>query len=111
MIGAQPEAKDVFTQKDFDKLLASNPKLLIDFYAPWCGPCLKMEPFTQKLKEKYAGKVTVVRINIDEAKTLARQLKIESLPVVALYKDGKEVKRADGFQSEEALEGLINSVL
>jgi thioredoxin 1 len=111
VIGTQPEAKDIFTRKDFYKLLAANPKLLIDFYAPWCGPCLKMEPFTKKLKEKYAGKVTVVRINIDEAKTLAKQLKIEALPVVAIYKDGHEVKRSDGFQSGEALEGLIKLVL
>jgi thioredoxin 1 len=111
VVGSQPEAKDVFTQKDFDTLLANNNKVLVDFYAPWCSPCIKMEPFVKKIKEQYAGQITVVRVNIDEAKTLAKHLKVESLPVIALYNAGKETKRAEGFQNQEALERLIKSFL
>lgn len=100
-----------FTPKDFNTLLADNKAVLIDFYAPWCIPCKKMEPSLKKLASKYAYKIHIARINVDEAKQLTQQLNIDAIPVLAIYKDGKEIKRVNGFQSSSNLEKLIKTVL
>ena len=99
-----------FTKADYDKLLSDNNALLIDFYAPWCIPCKQMEPTLKKLSSKYAGKINIVRINIDEAKQLTQQLNIDAIPVLTTYKNGKEVKRVNGLQSASALEKLVKTV-
>lgn len=104
-------AHTAFTTSDFDTLLTKNKTLVIDFYAPWCGPCKKIEPTLHKLSEKYAGKITFFRINLDEAKDLARQLRIASIPVVAAYKNGKELQRLTGLQSASKMEGLAKLTL
>jgi len=96
---------------DFDKLIADNKVLLIDFYAPWCIPCKEMEPSLNKLAKEYEGKVTFSRIDLDKAKPLARELNIESIPVIAVYKNGKELKRVTGFQSTSQLRKLIKHLL
>ncbi|HRP57748.1 thioredoxin domain-containing protein [Agriterribacter sp.] len=100
-----------FTMSDFDKLLTDNKILLVDFYAPWCIPCRQMEPSLKKLSKKYKNKVTFSRINLDKAKPLARKLNIESIPAIAVYKNGKELKRVTGFQSTSQLRELIKYLL
>lgn len=102
---------NTFTLSDFDKLLADNKILLVDFYAPWCIPCRQMEPSLKKLSKEYKDKVTFSRINLDKAKQLARELNIESIPVLAVYKNGKELKRVNGFQSTSQLRELIKYLL
>lgn len=100
-----------FTQADYNKLLADHKALLIDFYAPWCIPCRQMEPSLKKLAARYSGKVYIARVNIDEAKQLTQQLNIDAIPVLAAYKDGKEIKRVNGLQSSSNLEKLLKTVL
>lgn len=100
-----------FTQTDFDQLLANNQMLLVDFHAPWCIPCRQMEPYLNKLANEYKGQVTISRINIDNAKLLAKQLNVESIPVITLYVKGKEVKRVTGLQTEAQLRALIKNLL
>ena len=100
-----------FTLSDFDKLLADNKILLVDFYAPWCIPCRQMEPSLKKLSKEYKDKVVFSRIDLDKAKPLARKLNIESIPVIAVYKNGKELKRVTGLQSTSQLRELIKYLL
>lgn len=100
-------AEDKFTQADYDKLLAENKFLLIDFYATWCIPCKKMEPSLQKLSKEFEGKLVIKRINVDEAPSLCKSLKIEGIPVIAIYENGKEIKKTEGFKSEEELRNMI----
>lgn len=100
---------DTYTTDQFDALLAGNNKVLVDFYADWCLPCKKMAPGLQKLQQVYAGKVTVIRINVDEAKALAKKLKLEELPVLITYADGKEVKRLTGYQTDAAMKKMIKA--
>lgn len=108
--GIKSEANS-FTLSDFDKLLADNKILLVDFYAPWCIPCRQMEPSLRKLKKEYKDEVTFSRINLDKAKPLAQKLNIESIPVIAVYKNGTELKRVTGFQSASQLRELIAYLL
>ncbi len=103
--------QDGVSAADFDQLIAENKVLLIDFYAPWCIPCKEMEPSLNKLAKEYEGKVTFSRIDLDKAKPLARELNIESIPVIAVYKNGKELKRVTGFQTTSQLRKLIKYLL
>jgi len=75
---------------EFEKLINSDKKVLIDFYAEWCGPCKKMAPYLAKMKEDLKGKVTIVKIDVDKNQQLAQQLKIEGLPTLKLFENGKE---------------------
>ncbi|MFN5621373.1 MAG: thioredoxin domain-containing protein [Flavobacteriales bacterium] len=102
---------ETFTVDDYEKLLLSGEPLLIDYYAPWCGPCKKMEPILNALTPEFQGKVKIIRINVDEAKTLVKREKIENIPVVTCIKSGKEIKRVNGFQDETALRGMIGELL
>ena len=100
-----------FSITDYDRLIAGNTPVLIDYYAPWCGPCKKMEPVLNQLTAEFAGKVQVVRINVDEAPQVVKQLKIDNIPVITCIKAGKEIKRVSGFQDEQALRAMIIELL
>lgn len=105
--GLMNVAEDLFKQEDYKALLDSHPALLIDFYAKWCIPCKKMEPILHELSQEFERKVTIKRINVDEAKVLCRELGIQALPVVAIYKNRQEIKRVEQFQDKAQLEALI----
>ncbi|MCX2454290.1 thioredoxin domain-containing protein [Pedobacter sp. PLR] len=107
---AEKPKTDLFTSTDFDKMLKANKNVLVDFYAEWCLPCKQMEPVLLKLKNQLKGKVAIERVNVDEAKSLSKSIKIEGLPVVAIYQNGVEIKRVTGFQSEQDLLNLIKEL-
>jgi thioredoxin len=108
---SKPAVADKFTTADYQLLITSSQPVLIDYYAPWCGPCKKMEPWLDKLKAEYAGKVRIERINVDEATALVKELKIENIPVITTHKNGKEIAKTSGLQSEEQLRALIVELL
>jgi len=89
--------------QEFDELLKSNPKVMIDFYAEWCEPCKKMKPYLTKMQDEYKDKISIVRLDADKNKTLVDLLKLETLPVIIIYENGKETWRNTGFISEEEL--------
>ena len=89
--------------QEFDELLKSNPKVMIDFYAEWCEPCKKMKPYLTKMQDEYKDKISIVRLDADKNKTLVDLLKLETLPVIIIYENGKESWRNTGFISEEEL--------
>jgi thioredoxin len=88
---------------EYNKLLNSDKKVLINFYAEWCAPCKKMTPYILQMQKDLADKVTVIRLNADENKTLLSELKISELPTLLLY-ENKQVKwKYSGFISEADL--------
>ncbi|MBP6181923.1 thioredoxin domain-containing protein [Flavobacterium sp.] len=88
---------------EYNKLLNSEKKILINFYAEWCAPCKKMTPYILQMQKDLVDKVTVIRLNADENKTLLSELKISELPTLLLY-ENKEVKwKHSGFIREEDL--------
>lgn len=101
---SKPDTKIIgITQQDFDKLLLSDKKVLINFHAPWCAPCKKMEPFILKMQKEMAEQVVIIRLDADKNKTIMKQLKISELPTLLLY-DNKVIKwQNSGFISEEDL--------
>ncbi|MBC8988091.1 thioredoxin fold domain-containing protein [Pedobacter sp. N36a] len=108
--GAGKSETDLFTSNDFDKMLKANKNVLVDFYAEWCIPCKEMEPSLAKLKNQFKGKVAIERVNVDEAKSLTKSINIAGLPVVAIYRNGIEIKRVTGFQSEQDLLNLLQEL-
>jgi thioredoxin len=75
------------TKEEFDALLNSDKLVLIDFYAEWCAPCKKMKPYLDEISKDMADKVVIIRINADDNQALCKELKIDVLPVLQLYKN------------------------
>jgi thioredoxin len=89
--------------QEYNELLNTDKIVLIDFYAEWCAPCKKMTPYLLKMQKEMADKVTIIRLNADENKTLISQMKIDELPTLFIYKDNKILWKHSGFISEEDL--------
>jgi thioredoxin len=91
------------SNQQYVELLNSDKKVLINFYAEWCGPCKKMKPYLLKIEKELADKVVIIRLNADENKTLLQEMKIDELPTLILY-ENKNIKwKHSGFIGEEDL--------
>lgn len=95
------------TKADYDKLVTSDKKILISFFAEWCGPCKKMAPYMTALEQDQTDDVKVVRLDADQNKALAQQLKVQALPTLMLYIDGKQTWQHTGFISEADLKNRL----
>jgi len=103
--------KDV-TDVDFsEKVLKSKIPVLVDFWAPWCGPCKMAEPVLEELSDSFAGKIDVVKVNVDENSASAEKYGIMSIPTTVLIRDGKEVGRQVGFAGKKAFEDLMKKAV
>jgi len=85
--------------------------VLMDFWAPWCGPCKKMEPILEKLKKDYGGRLEVTQVNVDEHPELALKYQVMAVPTLLLVKGDEEVARIIGIKSykevKEEIEGKL----
>ena len=89
--------------QEYQDILKTNKKVLVNFYAEWCAPCKKMTPYILKMQEDLKDKIVIVRLDADKNKTILDTLKLDGLPVVILYEKGKEIWRNIGYISEENL--------
>lgn len=96
------------TKGDFDKKVIESAKpVIVDFYAPWCGPCQMMAPILDEVKEEVGDSTKIYKVNIDEEHELANQYQVMSIPTIFVFKGGKIVKQFNGVVSkEEIVEGL-----
>lgn len=85
--------------------------VLVDFWAPWCGPCRMLGPVIEELAKDYEGKAKICKINTDDAPEKSVQYKIASIPTLMLFKDGQMVKQLVGLQSKEELKKQIDALL
>ena len=89
----------------------SQGVVVVDFWAKWCGPCVKFGPTFEKVAADVGGSANFGKVNIDEARNVARQYNVRSIPTVIILKDGKEIKRKTGGMSEQAFRSFVKSAL
>ncbi len=90
---------------------SASPLVLVDFQATWCGPCRMMAPHIEALKEKYKDQLTVLKVDTDKSTEVSQYFRISGIPLVKLYKDGKEVYDKTGYHSQEELQALLGKYL
>ena len=97
-----------FTEANFRHEVLENPQpVLVDFWAPWCGPSQVMAPVIDHLATEFAGRATVGKVNVDEQPALAQQFGIRSIPALLVFKHGHVVEQAVGITSQQVLSALL----
>ena len=105
-------SKPVNSNKDFEELVTKAEKLvLVDFWAPWCGPCRVVSPILDEIAHEHSDQVEVVKVNVDEQQDLAARYGVMSIPTLILFKDGNVVDQTIGSSSKGKLVNWINSAL
>lgn len=94
-----------------EKVLKAKEPVLVDFWAPWCGPCRAVVPIIDDLAKEYGGKVTFAKVNVDENPFLASSYGIMSIPTLIVFNSGKPAEQVIGLRSRNELKKLLDSVL
>jgi thioredoxin 1 len=97
---------------DFDKQVLQSPVMvLVDFWAPWCGPCKSIAPILEELAAEYSGRLKVVKVNVDENPRTPANYSVRGIPNLVLFKSGKVVKQVVGAVPKDQLVSVINEAL
>jgi len=100
-VGKQPI---ILTDSNFSEAVATNDLLIVDFWAPWCGPCRLVSPLIEQLADEYAGKAAFGKINVDENQMIARQFGVQGIPTLIVFKKGKPVETLVGAYPKTQIE-------
>jgi thioredoxin 1 len=100
------------TDANFDEQVAKNEGVtVVDFWAPWCGPCRLVGPVIEELAEEYEGRVRFAKVNVDDNQQTAGTFGIRSIPTIGFFRDGEAVGGVVGAYPKEALQQVIDDVL
>ena len=107
-IKAPAEPIELHQTADFDRLIAkSSLPVVVDYWAPWCGPCRMVAPELKKVAARQAGQALVVKVNTDELSDLGQRFNIRSIPTLAVFEGGKELARESGARPADEIEAFI----
>jgi len=102
----------IINEQNFEtEVLNSSIPVVVDFWAPWCGPCKMIAPVIEELAAEYAGRVKVGKVNTDENMSISSKYQITSIPTIMFFKDKKAAQRIVGFKSKVELKKIIDSLL
>ena len=101
-----------FTDDNFDtEVVGSGEPVLVDFWAPWCGPCLMVSPIVEELADEYAGQIKVGKLNTDENQVTSSKYGIMSIPSLLIFKEGKVAEQIIGAVPKTKIKSAIDSVV
>jgi thioredoxin 2 len=105
------EPIELASTADFDRLVSQSAlPIVVDYWAPWCGPCRMVAPELKKVAARQAGRAIVVKVNTDQLSDLGQRFGIQSIPTLAVFADGREVTRASGARPAADIEALLQQV-
>ena len=99
------------SEEAFDKLIAGETPVLVDFWATWCGPCRMIAPIVEEIANQYAGKAIVAKVDVDEMGELAQRYRIMNIPTLLLFHKGEVVDKAISARPKAALEQMLSKAL
>lgn len=99
------------TDSNIKNLLAEGKPLVVDFWAPWCGPCRSLSPIVDEVADELAGKITVAKCNVDDNQDLAMKFGVMSIPTLVVFKNGEEIDRSVGALPKARLQALLEKHL
>lgn len=99
------------TDETFDLATNAQPIVVVDFWAAWCGPCRALSPVMERLAERYAGRVTVAALNVDENEATAERFRVRSIPALLFFKDGRLVDRTVGALPESIIAAKLDRLV
>jgi len=102
------ELNDVNFEKEVKK---SSVPVLVDFFATWCGPCMKQLPVVDDLAEEFQGKARIGKINVDQNRKTAAEYTINSIPALLVFKEGKVIEKLAGLHSQDQLASVLKKYL
>jgi thioredoxin 2 len=103
---------EVASAADFDRLVAhASLPIVVDYWAPWCGPCRMVAPELQKVATRQAGRILVVKVNTDELADLGQRFGIMSIPTLAVFSGGREIRRASGARPANDIETFVEEAV
>jgi thioredoxin 2 len=112
LLSPPSEPIEIAHSGDFDRLVAQSPvPVIVDYWAPWCGPCRMVAPELKKVATRQAGRLLVAKVNTDQLSDLGERFGIRSIPTLAVFMNGREIARVAGARSAQDIEAFVDQAV